>query len=501
MTEDLNPDHFLKTISTQINDGLSADPKNVSAPPVIVPPILDDFTIDLSDTPNLIEIPEIKLDNIARYVISIDFDECNGTPDSGIGINFHLYEIIPGIKMTLKCKELGINESKILAVGDNVFGNGTALTGNNALFMRGNSAVNTLNFEIELKSAVTNSNILPINTDGLTPGDEIELYNGDIIFFSNWIKATIDMHAAVKGDEGLTGVFPQGQEEGFDLSELGGYFEGFTFEGLEAKLYISGSPIRGLHPNLELYALYSGLEEPLPLYEDFFETGSAPLVLDDNYITDECYNSQHLPGIHDDIPGFTINKDTLTKIFMTMPEGLHFGYKIGLGDTVDVYPDFFDDSTEFDSSKIAPALLIMLPLHLKATMDNSTISFPNMFDDMKDLFDRDKPEELFSSMDIKTLTLTVEFLESMFSGGRLFLDGNKETNPLLFYPDGIKLNGKKMSVNFDKTQRKIVEEQLIKPNIWLTFMKDDEVTIPKHLGLISISFEIGGILNLGDMLE
>jgi hypothetical protein len=506
MTEDLNPDHFLKTINTQINDGLSAEPKSVTAPPVMVPstgPILPEIMVDLSEANDLIKIPPVSLEEISRYVISIEFDECDGTTTSGIGINFNVTEIIPGIKMTLKCEELGINESKILVEGDNVFGNHTALTGNNALFMREGRAgrmVDTLNFKIELKSAA-DSNILPVSTAGYSAGQEIIMYKGEIDFFNKWVKATIDMHEAVRGEEGLTGVFPQDQEDGFDLSELGGYFDGFTFEGLEARMYISGSPIRGLYPSLKLSAKYIGLEDPLPLYEDSFEIDSTPLVLDDVYITNECYNSQHLPGTHDDIPGFEICKDTLTDIFITMPEGLFFGYELGLGDEVEVEPWFFDDPTKYDSSKIAPALLIMLPLKLTATTDNSTISFPGMFDDTNDLFDRDKPEELFSSMDIKTLTMTVDFLESFFSGGSLFLDGNKETDPLLFYPDGIKLNGKKVILDFDKTQRKIVEGQLIKPNIWMKFKKDGEVVIPKHLGLISISFEIGGVLNLGEMLE
>jgi hypothetical protein len=500
MTEDLNPDHFLKTIKTQINNGLSADPKSVSAPPVMVPsigPLPPEIIIDLSEANDLIKIPSISLEEISRYVLSIDFDECDGTTSSGIGINFNITEIIPGIRMTLKCEELGINESKILEQGDNIFGNSTALTGDDA-FLKGGGH-NTLNFEIELKSAATNSNFLPVSTAGYTAGKEITMFNGEIDFFNNWKKATIDMHEAVKGQEGLTGVFPQDLEDGFDLSELGGYIEGFTFEGLEARMYMSGSPIRGLRPNLKLYARYNDVEELL--YNGSLEIDSVPLALDDHYITNECYNSQHLPGVQDGIPQFVINKETLANIFITMPEGLFFGYEIELGDTVDVYPDFFDDPTEFDSSKIAPALLIMLPLKLTATMDNSTISIPDMFGNMKDLLDRDKPEELFSSMDIKTLTLTVEFLESIFSGGSLFLDGNKETNPLLFYPDGIKLKGRKMTVSFDNTQRKIVEEQLIKPNIWMKFKKDDEVVIPKHLGLISIGFEIGGVLNLGDMLE
>jgi hypothetical protein len=514
-TEDLNPDHFLKTISIQINDGLSSDPKQVQMllsdlddlPPL--PPVPGFIPFDLSNANDVAGIDEIKLDEIARYVISIEFDTCDDSPDTldaldtpaeGIGLDFYFEKLLPGIVMNLKCKQLSIEESKPLEKGHNIFGNGKPLKGDDKFVMHGEGGVTKLEFVITLESNNNpgNPNILLIDTSKLTPEDDA-VYKGEIRFFHNWTKATIDMHEAVKGDEGLTGSFPQDQKEGFDLSELGRYFDGFTFEGLEAMMYVSGSSIRGLEPELQLWAHYK--DEPELLYDDFFEIDSAPLVLDDVYITNDTYHSQHLPGVHDDIPKFEIDKNNLADIFTVMPENLVFSYVIGLDDIVDVYPHYFDDSTEVDSSKITPALLIMLPLHMKATRNGSSITFPDTFGDMKDLFDRDKPETLFNSMDIKTLTMTVNFLESMFTGGSLFLDGDKETTPLLFYPNGVKLERKKMSVDFDKTQRDIIERQLIKPNLWIQFKKNEEVIIPKHLGLVSIVFEVGGILDLGDILE
>jgi hypothetical protein len=504
MTEDLNPDHFLKTISIQINDGLSSEPKSISSEPIIVPPILPTYLeADLSEANNLIELPEIELNEITRYVISIEFKKCDDTLLSGIGINLNLSEIVPGVKMTLKCEELGINDTKTLELGDNIFGNDTALTGKNALFLQGPDGVTTLNFEIELKSADTGSSILQIPTDGLTPGDEIILYSGEISFFHNWIKASIDMHEAVKGDEGLTGQFPQDLEDGFDLSEMGKYFDGFTFEGMEARLYISGNPISGIEPDLILNARYHDKEDILQeglLYEGSFEIDSTPLVLDGNYISNESYRRKHLPGLDDNQPEVILEQDTLTNIFLTMPDSLFFGYEIVLDDIVDVYPEYFiDDPDAPDSSKITPAIMIMIPMHLKATKDDSTITFPGMFGKAKDLFDRDKPETLFSSMDIKTLKMNIVLFDSFFSGGSLFLDGDKETAPLLFYPNGIRLGGRKTTVDFNKTQRDIVEKQLIKPNIWFRFKEDDEVIVPKNLGMISIGFEVGGIFKPGDL--
>jgi hypothetical protein len=523
MTEDLNPDHFLKIISTQINDGLSAEPKHIqmllSDIPDLpsLPPAPEGYIyFDLGYANGMTGIDQVKLNEIARYVISIEFNECDNsfylsnpsdTPDEGIGLDFYFEKLPPEIDMTLKCEQLSIEETKPLVKGHNIFGNNKPLREGDKFAMRDEGGVTELDFVITLESKndpFGGTNILVIDTSTLTPEDDV-VYDGEIRFFHKWKKATIDMHEAVRGDEGLTGQFPQTMEDGFDLSELGKYIEGFTFEGMEARMYISGSPISGLEPDLTLHARYNGKDGVLKekcLYKGSFNIDSTPLVLDDNYITNESYNRKHLPGIDDNQPEFILNQKTLRDIFITLPDGLFFGYEIGLGDIVDVYPEYFvDDPDAFDSSKIAPALLIMLPIHLTATTDESTISLPNMFGNMKDLFDRDKPETLFESMNIKTLTMSIEFLEPFFTGGSLFLDGDKENAPLLFYPNGIKLGGKKTTVDFDKTQRDIVEKQLIKPNIWLKFKENDEVIVPKKLGVVSIGFEVEGTLNLGDILE
>jgi hypothetical protein len=497
ITEDLNPDHFLRIINTQINDGLSAQSKDVSfSVPVVIPGLPIPVPLD---SLNIADLPKVPLNEIARYVLSIDFDKCNGTDESGIGLNFNFTQIVDGIEMTIKCDALDINHTKTLTVGDNIFGNNTALTGDDAFLMRGLSDGNFLTFDIELKAA-DSSGILLIPTTGLDVGDSVPLYNGTISFFRHWTNATIDMHEAVKGEEGLAGKFPQNKEDGFDLSPLGGYFDGFIFEGLEASLYMGGSPIKVLQPGLRLFALYNDIDDPDPFFNGAFPIDSKSLVLDDTYISNGFYNHKHLPGVTSDMPG--LNEDILGDIFKVMPKSLFFRYEIGFPDRLDVKPDMFDDDPgELDSSKVTPAIMLLLPLHLKATMDDSTLSFSDTFKGMKDLFNRDEPEELFSPYGIQSIKVTVEFLESMFSGGRLFLDGDKETDPLLFFPDGIKLDKKKMIVNFTKTQMEIVEKQLIKPNVWFKFKDGDEIVIPKNLGLIDINFEISGVIKLGELLE
>jgi hypothetical protein len=518
-TEDLNPDHFLKIINTQINNNLSAEPRHVSQsvpPDAFLLPPGEKYPFPLSSANNITNISDIKIDEIARYVISIEFNECDNSfystdpsdsPDEGIGLDFYFEKLLPGIDMTLKCEQLSIEETKPLVKGHNIFGNDKPLTGEDKFALKDGDKAIELEFEILLKSNNNgvNTDILPINMSDITPEDPT-IYEGDIIFFQNWKKATIDMHEAVKGEEGLTGRFPQNLEDGFDLSELGKYIEGFTFEGMVARIYVSGSRISGLDPGFELKARFNDKngdpQRPTLYATESFEIDSIPLVLDDNYIINEYYSRKYLPGLDDDQPEFNVEPIALRDIFLAMPDSLFFDYQIKMDDVVDICPDnFIDDPNTIDSSKITPVVVIMLPIHLKASKDDSTISFPDLFGDMKDLFDRDKPETIFNSMDIKTLKMNVEFLIPFFYGGSLFLDGDLETAPLLFYPNGVKMGGKKITVDFDKTQRDIVEKQLIKPNMWFKFKNDEEVIVPKKLGVVSIGFEVGGKFNLGDILE
>jgi hypothetical protein len=506
MTQNLHPDHFLKTINRQLNNGLSDDPKKLYLP---TPSTGGSYTeVDLLHT-DLADIAEVSLDEIAAYVISIEFDVCTGI-DSGIGLNFYFEEIAPGMVMTLKCAELGINETKPLYKGDNIFGNSKALTGNDSLYMEGADGVKTLKFEVILQSSDPgNPNTLRINTPpGLNPGDMILVYDGEMRFFQNWTTATIDMEAAIIGQDDSKGVFPNPEYSPFDLSPLGDYFYGFTFEGIESMLYMNSSPIRNLEPILRVDASYgSGKIENL--YYGPFDSGAERLVLEDGFIDGKTYTRKHLPGIADNMSGYNLDKNIMRDIFAAMPDNLRFTFFMDFHKDryLVIYPDTFaGESDSDDHSRIDIDLLIMLPMHLKAIEDGSTVSIPDMFYGYDDLLGRKKPGEFFSSesfpsMDIHTLKMGLEFFEPMFFGGSLFLDGSKDIEPRLFYPNGIPLDNKGISVSFPEDQLDILRDELIKPNIWMLFKKNNEIFVPKNLGVMSIKFEMRGIIETGELFE
>jgi hypothetical protein len=505
VTEDFNPDHFLKTISLQLNDGLSDEPKKLHLETLATG--ASSTEIDLLDDANKIGLSEISLAGIARYVISIDFAECAGrfgdTIDSGIGLNFRFDTVAPGLVMTVKCAELSIEDTKLLKAGNNVFGNKKELTEDDALFIAGADGTKSLNFEVTIRSNGPNPDKLSINSAGLNPGDTVVVYDGEVAFFHNWTKSTIDLEAAIKAEDGMTGTLPRsaGEPKYFDLSSLGEYFDGFTFEGIEARLYMISTPIEGLDPILRLGVHY-GEEKTGGLYHDLFSSDFEPLLLDDRFVNNSVYFREHLPGMADNIPELDLDKEVLTDVFSTMPDNLLFTYTLESDQYVDIYPHtMVEDPNTPDSSKIIAAIMILLPMDLRAVRDDSTISLPNVFGGLKDLFGRDEAGELFPSTDVRTIKMSISFHEPMFLGGYIFIDGNKNQEPLLFSPNGVKLNKKKIAVHFTKNQLEIVKGQLIKPNVWFKFKENDEIYVPKVLGVMSIKFEMRGIVELGELFE
>jgi hypothetical protein len=504
MTQNLHPDHFLKTINRQLNNDLSDDPKQLfRAEPGIGSPYIDIPILNIFD--NLANIAEISLESIASYVMSLEFAVCGGIETSGIGLNFHFKEIVPGIEMTLNCAELSIiNQTKELKDGDNIFGNNKALTGAEALFIADPGSVKILRFETTLRSLNgPNDYTLRIDTSGKGPDEPIILFDGEMIFFQNWTKAVIDMEAAIIGQDNSKGMFPHEENKPFNLSALGGYFDGFIFEDMESRLYMASSPIKGLEPTLQVVSQYDSGNVTDKLFEGPFSSDSKPVVLEDGFLDGTTYIKDHLPGINENLPEYILDKKHMDAVFMAMPLDLRFMFTVNFHKDryFDIYPDtFVEDETE-DNSRIHITLMIMMPMHLRATHDGSTVSVPDLFDGVGDLLGRNKPGELFPSTDVRAMKMTVAFLEPMFFGGNLFIDGSKSIEPLLFNPDGIKLDKKGTSVNFTRKQLDIMKENIINPNVWIKFKENDEIIVPKDLGIMSVRFEGRGIIDIGELLE
>ena len=504
VTETLNPTDFLKTISRQINNGISAEPREINIEIPIPSFLPEDQEVEI-DLENIsLDIPSVFLDDIAKYVVSIDFDRCNGTINSGIGMNFFLEGIVDGLEMVLKCDELNFpTEPKPLGRGDNVFGNSEKLT----LELAGyKTRLKGLMFTTQLQSTNPENRKLRLSTAGLTPGEQFTIMKGNVSFFHNWTKATIDMEAAIKATSRngqFVGTFPDANGY-IDLSGLGKHLDGrFIFEGMESKMYMY-NPV-GFKMRVALEPLYAQKEVTGSLYEGEINMDKDPLVLGKYLRDDEIYTRQHLPGLEGEYSDASTNSEVVADIFVQMPGNLTFTYKVEFADKYwDVYPEMFNNSPG-GNSKITTAFMIMLPMNLLATSDDSVLFFPKIFGKANDLFGRDEIDEdgkLLGPVKLESIRMSINFYNAIFRGGRLFLDGDRDQSPLLFSPNGIPLNAKNITMDFTSQQMKIVQSQLIKPNLWASLKKGDRVTIPKHLGVVGVKFDkIKGSFKTGDFLE
>jgi len=473
MTEDLNPSSLLKAIEQQIKQYPLKDPL-----PGNMGWLGTNEYQDLS-----IEIP---LGNIPGYVECIKFDEYNGDPDDkGIGIYFEFSEIVEGLEIDLNCAELNIDHViKPLKKNERIiFGNKDDLTLNPG-------AVNKLMLDLRLRQKQGSSYIPP-------PGE----IKGEMHFFHNWIEASIDLKEAIKalpaGSNTFNGNFP---DTPLNLSGLNKYLEGeFAFDDLDVKLYMNGINTGFINnelnpaPALSLEAQYGG--DKYELYKgDLILKDSKLIKLDDYLNKNESYKYKQLPNI----PGYDIKKGVIKDIFKTRPAELSFAYKIELDGKLIVCPDTFASGAgnSGENSKITAMMMIMLPMNLTAEGagdQNSSIFLPNMFGEKDDLFGREEPKELFSKGKIDYIKMTIDFSNSVFTEGRLFINEKKE-----LFPDGVRLDGKNIELNFTKEQLDIIEERLIVPDIKIEIDKGGMISVPKDMAIMSIRLEMKGLINIGE---
>jgi hypothetical protein len=305
-------------------------------------------------------------------------------------------------------------------------------------------------------------------------------------------------------EKGFSGTFPNvtgNDGGGFNLSGLGDFLQGgFTFDGLETKMYMN-NPV-SFEMGIELKPHYEGQKSEGSLYSGDFSVGKEPFVLS-AYLEDGNYTSEHLPGVNGEYNDSSVDDDIIADIFDKMPGKLVFEYIIDFEEPqLTVKPEMFNNSSEHSIINIS--LMIMLPLRLIARADGCVVSFPDMFGESNDLFGRDEADKdgnMFELVKINKIKMTINFLNPIFSGGHLFIDGDKNTDPLLFYPDGIRLSEKSMVMDFSSSQMEIIQGNLIKPNFWIKLDEGDTATVPKNMGIMGVKFEINSIINIGELFE
>jgi hypothetical protein len=536
MTEDLNPNNFLKIIDEHINNNISAEPKKINVPPILdpesppppipYPGVYPGGVIPIETIKGLMGITniEVPLDRIAAYVKYIDFGTSQEDVDLGkgiIGIDINFSKIPPGLAMKVECYEmrnsvlidppLFSDGPKELFTGHNIFCNNEPKQLKPNEYQGENKK--KLYFKMDLQS------IDPVHPESWNPaacgfpGNGIEI-KGEMSVIRKWTEAKIDLKNALKAsaaiEDNTLGTFPA-PDKPLDLSDLGNYFAGeFEFDGLNVKIYMDGTApalINELNAGLELKARYNDIEEEL--YTGRLSISQKPIITEikENYLVktgeDEngediyTYKKKELPrNTANDVNA--VEESTIGRIFLAMPENLFFVFKIITDDDLIIHPGTFNNTDS--SGSIKTTMMIMLPMTLKAVGEGCAINLPDMFGEDDDLFGRKEPKELFNKGEIGRIRMTVDFADPIFTKGRLFINKDEETGEdLLFPPHGIQLKGKKTELNFTKEQFDIIDKELIYPKIRIEVDDGGMVNIPKDMAIMSIKIEMKGLINVGDL--
>jgi hypothetical protein len=459
---------------------------------------------------NTHQIAPVSLAEVSPYVNYILYNE------KEIGLEFEFNNVIDGLEMSIESEALDFDSAfqEIKEDGKIKFANenaGTLWLNGNRPYIDGyplfaNKTVPTANFDFKLVLRPKGGgNVLHIEPVGGIPLNPLTI-NGKAAFVQDWIEAQLNMVEIIKAAPYATGDYvgsiPKEGNDPIDLSMLTDYIKGFTFEDIQSEMHINGPHGVVNNPNLEgelhltLKAYYllddaSEFEEhDPPIYDDTLVLEENPLLLDAGYFdASGSYNKKDLP------PGKPFS---FSDIMDKQPQKLVFIYEIKIPDTIMVTHDLFEDETDIIDSKITVTILIMLPLKLTVNRPGpGRITFPDMFEDMGDLFGRSNLEEdsILKTLDIDYLKFSIGFTESFFNGGKLFMEkelGEGEERSLLF-PDGIKLNGKKMAVNISGADFDIIKNNLIVPDLRLIFeTPGSTLNVPRNIRLNNIKFEAKG---------
>jgi len=483
-----------------------------------------DLDWDFSSISNEMQARPLSLADAAKNMNYIEFEKCDVTnedrePTEGIGINMKLEKLSDKLKsklnMSITCPELNMpvlgapSTPKLLREGNNVFGNESELKP----LLLGNDnkpGVKELKFAIQIQPA-GNDNILHL--EDLEAGEVLSM-NGEAKLFQHWTVAEVDMAEALKGRpeaDGLkSGVFPNKKADGgdnyIDLSIINEYIDGFYFkrEDVMAMVYLSGpnDTLYSIDSNLDIVARYNRDEQDAEKYDKLPVLSRNPVTLEKKHVVlkdnpvfldrNGSYKFSGMPPYGNPIVRFE-------EILNTHPKDLSFEYNVTLPPTLPVTRKMFDGEVEND---IAAAIIVKVNFRLVAVKNPSKIILPDMFGDQKDLLGRNTPDEnsMFTSVNVDHLNFAIDLAGTFFTGGRVFLEKNIKADPEqgieaskpILFPNGIIVDGSKIGINITNHELDIIRKNLINPDLRLEFVPGAAITIPRNMGLISVTIEAKG---------
>jgi len=351
------------------------------------------------------------------------------------------------------------------------------------------------------------------NPIDITNNDFIMDIYSEVFIVDKWQEAEIDMQAVMRRSDNdePEGTLPDKGEDAINLSEFNKYMHGIIFDGgVQAKLFMGGPNklIEKLKPKLNFSAQWE--DENLVLQEEHMLRGvdmkvgdKLPKMPEKNPKGEYVYYGVDLP-----LPGQGhVLTGSFNRIITSFPSYLYFRYAMifpGADNPLTVYPDTFDDVEEDDDSKMKGLLVMLMPMEFIAEPGGYFAIPSDVFggsDNGKDFFGRTNPQDksLFTGIHIKSLGMRMDFDGSLFKGSYLHFD----RDDLLFGPDGISAgNENGLRITFTGEQQRIIDENLIYPDIKFVYPRGEKFNIGKYSLPLRIVVSASGSItvDLDDLL-
>jgi hypothetical protein len=315
-----------------------------------------------------------------------------------------------------------------------------------------------------------------------------------------WSEAEIDMQAVLSDSNRKEPYEP------VDMSKFSKYMHGITFsDHIEAKIYMSGPSklIELLQPRMNFWAEWEDenmeiqTESMLTLGE--FKVGDHfPKLPGKDFLGELVYSGIVLPEpeLGMDLTG------SFGRIIASLPPNLRLKHEMVLSDTgkdtLTVRPETFDDVEEGDDSKLKALLMLILPMKFIAEPGGYFAMPGDMFgsdDSGEDLFGRTSinDDSIFTSVNIKSLGMRMDFGYSFFAGSYLRFD----RDDILFGENGIFVGkGNSLNITFTSEQKSIINENLIYPSIKFVYPEGRSLQIDKYVLPVRIVIAASGSYTL-----
>jgi len=412
------------------------------------------------------------------------------------------------IALKINCDDLGFNESKVLATEENKFKGSTP---------------NKMIVDPSDPTIIVYADLLPVVGGQVKDADFPYMEFGPVIMGDDdikmniyaevdldyeWSDAEIDLQAAMRrSDRDIPqGTFPENiQDDAIDLSDIGKYMHGISFGGgIAAKIFLGGPTelIDIMQPQLFFSAEWEDendenqepqLQEEIMINREAIKVEEAlpqlPVVKNSN--GEWVYSGLDLP-----LPDHgLVLTGSFNKIFSSYPTKLYFRYEMilpGADNPVTVHPKTFNNVEEGNDSKIKALLVLLMPLEFLAEPGGYIALPSDLFrggdeeegseeenKEESDLFGRKNvgDDSAFTNVNIKSLGINIDFDNTLFRGSYLHFD----RDDLLFGPGGFNVgNGNSLNFVFTGEQQKVINENLIYPDIKFVFPQAETLKVSKY---------------------